>query len=42
MDCNDLVYLENLYVENMMIRLEEIETTYEGAISGKITARRYM
>lgn len=42
LDCNDLVYLENLYVENMMIRLEEIETTYEGAISGKITARRYM
>lgn len=40
LEVNDLTYLESQYVENLMIRLEEIETSYSGAISGKITARR--
>lgn len=40
LEVNDLAYLESQYVENLMIRLEEIETNYNGSISGKITARR--
>jgi len=37
---NDLAYLESQYAENLMIRLEEVETSYHGSISGTITARR--
>ncbi len=40
LEVNDLTYLESQYVDSLMIRLEEIETNYNGAISGKITARR--
>jgi len=40
LEANDLTYLESQYVESLMIRLEEIETNYNGSISGKITARR--
>lgn len=40
LDYNDLIYLESLFVEDLMVRLEEIETKYEGYIKGSITARR--
>lgn len=40
LECNDLTYLESQYVENLMVRLEEIKTEYSGFISGQITARR--
>ena len=40
LEVNDLAYLESQYAENLMIRLEEVETSYHGSISGTITARR--
>lgn len=40
LEVNDLTFLESAYVENLMIRLEEVETDYSGSITGKITARR--
>ena len=40
LEVNDLAYLESQYAENLMIRLEEVETSNHGSISGTITARR--
>ena len=40
LEVNDLTYLESQYVDSLMIRLEDVETSYNGSISGKITARR--
>lgn len=42
LEVNDLTYLESQYVDGLMIRLEDVETSYKGSISGKITARRKM
>ena len=42
LEVNDLTYLESQYVDSLMIRLEDVETSYNGSISGKITARRKM
>ena len=42
LEMNDLAYLESKYVNNLMVRLESIETSYKGSISGKIIARREM
>ncbi len=41
-DYNDLVYLESKYVDDLMVRLEEVGLTYEGSISGTLVARRAM
>jgi hypothetical protein len=40
LEANDLAYLESMYLDELMIRLESIETDYSGSITGKITARR--
>ena len=40
LEVNDLTFLESQYVDSLMIRIEELETSYNGSISGKITARR--
>lgn len=40
LDYNDLAYLESRYVENLMVRLEEVSLKYSGAISGTLVARR--
>lgn len=40
LDYNDLIYLESRYVEDLMIRLEEVTLTYEGSLSGNLVARR--
>ncbi len=40
LDYNDLAYLESRYVENLMVRLEEVSIKYSGAISGTLVARR--
>jgi hypothetical protein len=39
-DANDLIFLENKYVENMQVRISEHQLTYNGALSGTIKARR--
>ncbi|MCD8286502.1 MAG: hypothetical protein LUD50_04690 [Clostridia bacterium] len=40
LDCNDLVYLESEYAPDLMIRLEEVGLSYNGALSGTLKARR--
>lgn len=40
LDYNDLVYLESRYVEDLMVRLEEVGLDYSGALSGTLVARR--
>lgn len=40
LDYNDLAYLESRYVENLMVRLEEVSLKFSGAISGTLAARR--
>lgn len=40
LDYNDLVYLESRYVENLMVRLEEVGLKYTGALRGTLVARR--
>ena len=42
LDTNDLAYLESRYVENLMIRLEDVGLNFSGALSGTLVARRYM
>lgn len=42
LDYNDLAYLESRYVENLMVRLEEVSLKYSGAIRGTLVARRKM
>ena len=39
-DANDLIFLENKYVENMQVRISEHQLTYNGALSGTIKVRR--
>lgn len=40
LDYNDLAYLESRYVEDLMVRLEEVGLNYSGALSGTLVARR--
>lgn len=40
LDYNDLTYLESRYVENLMVRLEEVSLKYTGALRGTLAARR--
>ena len=40
LDANDLAYLENKYVPNMLIRLTEHTLKFNGGLSGTIKARR--
>lgn len=40
LDYNDLAYLENRYVKDLMVRLEEVGLNYSGALSGILVARR--
>ena len=39
-DYNDLLYLESQYVEDLMVRLEEVGLNFEGSLSGTLVARR--
>lgn len=41
-DANDLAFLENRYISNMMIRIYDHTLKFNGALSGSIKARRYM
>lgn len=41
-DANDLAFLENRYVPNMMVRIYDHTLKFNGALSGAIKARRYM
>lgn len=41
-DANDLAFLENRYVPNMMVRIYDHILKFNGALSGTIKARRYM
>lgn len=40
LDYNDLVYLESRYIDDLIIRLEEVKTKYNGSLSGSLVARR--
>lgn len=40
LDCNDLAYLESRYVDDLMIRLEEVSLKFSGSLSGTLVARR--
>ena len=40
LDYNDLAYLESRYVENLMVRLEDVSLKFSGALSGTLVARR--
>ena len=40
LDCNDLAYLESRYVEDLLVRLEEVALKFEGSLSGSLVARR--
>ena len=40
LDANDLAFLENKYVPNMLIRVTEHTLKYNGGLSGTIKARR--
>lgn len=42
LDYNDLAYLESRYVEELMVRLEEVTLNYSGAWSGTLVARRHI
>ena len=42
LDSNDLMFLENKYVPDLLIRVYEHELTFDGAFSGTIRARRDM
>lgn len=42
LDCNDLAYLESQYVEELMVRLEEVGLKFQGNMSGTLVARRKM
>ena len=39
-DANDLIFLENKYIDNMQVRISEHQLTYNGALAGTIKARR--
>ena len=41
-DANDLAFLENRYVPDMLIRIYDHTLKFNGALSGSIKARRYM
>ncbi len=41
-DANDLAFLENRYIPDMLIRVYDHTLTFNGALSGSIKARRYM
>lgn len=40
LDCNDLAYLESRYVDELLLRLEEVALKFEGSLSGSLVARR--
>lgn len=40
LDCNDLIYLESKYVEDLLVRLEEVVLKFEGSLSSTLVARR--
>lgn len=40
LDYNDLTYLESRYVNDLLVRLEEVGLSYTGALSGTLVARR--
>lgn len=40
LDCNDLAYLESQYMENLLVRLEEVTLNFQGNLSGALVARR--
>lgn len=40
LDYNDLTYLESRYIDDLMVRLEEVGLSYSGALSGTLVARR--
>lgn len=42
LDCNDLAYLESKYVEDLLVRLEEVALKFSGSLSGTLVARRKM
>ena len=42
LDCNDLVYLESMYVQDLLVRLEEVTLKFQGNLSGSLVARRKM
>ena len=39
-DANDIIYLENKYIDNLAIKVYEHSLKYNGALSGSIKARR--
>ena len=41
-DANDLAFLENRYIPDMLIRIYDHTLKFNGALSGSIKARRYM
>lgn len=42
LDANDLAYLENKYVPDLLVRIYDHTLKYNGGLSGTIKARRYM
>ena len=40
LEANDLIYLESIYKDELMVRLEDVSTSYSGSINGTIKARR--
>jgi hypothetical protein len=42
LDANDLAYLENKYVPDLLVRVFDHTLKYNGGLSGTIKARRYM
>ena len=40
LDCNDLAYLESQYVDELMVRLEQVNLNFSGSMSGTLVARR--
>ncbi len=40
LDPNDLAYLESRYVQDLMVRLEQVGLNYTGSLSGNLVARR--
>lgn len=40
LDYNDLAYLESRYIDDLMVRMEEVSLSYSGTLEGTLVARR--
>ncbi len=40
LDYNDIVFLESMYVDDLMVRLEEVGLNFSGSLKGTLVARR--